>query len=176
MKSFSIVVAMDEKNGIGKNNTLAWRLSADLKHFKEITTQTQDPQKINAVIMGRETWDSLPEKFRPLPNRLNIVLSQNKDLQISQGGIVQASLEEALQKVTSRSDIDQVFVIGGAQIYDQAISHSDCKSLYITCVKGDFHCDAFFPQIPDKFKDMKFSSWQTEGAIQYRFALYQRLS
>ena len=75
MIKFSLVVAMDEERGIGKQGTLAWRLPADLKHFKEITTEVKDMKKQNAVIMGRKTWESLPEKFRPLPQRLNIVVT-----------------------------------------------------------------------------------------------------
>jgi dihydrofolate reductase/thymidylate synthase len=76
--SFSIVVAMDSQQGIGKNNNLPWSLSADLTHFKSLTTTVTHLQKRNAVIMGRKTWNSLPTAFRPLPNRLNIVITRQE--------------------------------------------------------------------------------------------------
>ena len=120
MKPFSIVVAFDEKNGIGKNNDLAWRLSSDLKHFKEITTQTKDPAKKNAVIMGRKTWDSLPEKFKPLPGRLNVILSRNLSIHIHLP-LVYAELDAALNALSVMEDIEEIFVIGGAQIFSHAI-------------------------------------------------------
>ena len=79
MKPFSIVVAIDSQHGIGKNNDLPWHLPADLKHFKFITTNSAVGKR-NVVVMGRKTWDSIPEKFRPLPNRTNVVLSKSADV------------------------------------------------------------------------------------------------
>ncbi|MBF0489312.1 MAG: dihydrofolate reductase [Candidatus Omnitrophica bacterium] len=175
MKPFSIVVALDDKNGIGKNNNLAWRLSADLKHFKELTTKVSDPLKQNALIMGRKTWDSLPEKYKPLPGRLNIVLSRQQSRPLFVDVLLSSSLEDILKDLKKRGDIESVFVIGGAQIYSQSIHHPSCSNLYITQVKGDFICDAFFPAIPDSFKIKEESSWQTEGSIQYRFCQYQKI-
>ena len=176
MKNFSIVVAMDEKNGIGKNGDLAWALPADLKHFKEITTQTNDSAKKNAVVMGRKTWDSLPEKFKPLPGRVNVVLSRNLSVQIHLP-LVYSDLDRALMELSLRNDINNIFVIGGAQIYSYAMLSPACQSLYVTEVKGDFGCDTFFPPIPPaSFKIKEESAWLSEGQIQYRFCEYRKSS
>ena len=86
---FSLIVAMDSQNGIGKNGQLPWHLPADLKHFKEITCTVRDPKKQNVVLMGRKTWDSIPEKFRPLPGRINVVLTRHPDLKFPLGVLVE---------------------------------------------------------------------------------------
>jgi len=93
MKSFSIVVAVDSEFGIGKVGTLPWHLPADMKHFKTVTTHNASD---NVVIMGRKTWDSIPEKFRPLSQRLNIVISRQEDLILPQGVLLAQCLEHAL--------------------------------------------------------------------------------
>ena len=78
MVNFSIVVAMDEQQGIGKGGKLPWHIPGDLKYFKNLTTKTKLPDKKNVVIMGRKTWESLPQNFRPLSKRINVVLTRNK--------------------------------------------------------------------------------------------------
>ena len=78
-----IIAAIDKNNGLGINNTIPWHLSADLKYFKKITTEVTAANKQNAVIMGRKTWDSIPDKYKPLPERLNIVLTRNQNIQLS---------------------------------------------------------------------------------------------
>jgi dihydrofolate reductase len=171
MKPFACVVAMDEERGIGKNGTLAWRLPADLKHFKAVTSKG-DPRKQNAVIMGRKTWDSLPEKFRPLPGRLNIVLSRQKDLKLPEGVVLLSDFEEALTYAEKQSNVDQVFLIGGAQLFTQTINHPACQTLYITEVMGKFGCDVFFPPIPHRFKLATNNPVLNEGGISYRFDDY----
>jgi len=174
MKNFSIIVAMDEENGIGKQGDLAWRLSADLKHFKEVTMAVTKPGHQNAVIMGRKTWDSLPVKFRPLPGRLNVVLSSNSDLQLPSEVLVFSSIDEALMKLSSLSLIDKIYVMGGAQIYAQSIHHPACQGLYVTHVNGDFDCDVFFPEIPEAFSKIEESPLMQEAAISFQFTQYQR--
>lgn len=166
---------MDERNGIGKAGGLAWGLSADLKHFKEVTTRTGGHGQINAVIMGRKTWDSLPEKFKPLPGRLNIILTAQKGIVFPSRVLNFSSLDEALKKINQLSEIENVFVIGGAQVYSQAIVHLACGQLYVTYLKGDFACDVFFPVIPASFKLVESSPWFCESAIQYRFCQYQKV-
>jgi dihydrofolate reductase len=129
----SIIVAIGKNNEIGKGNDLLCRLPADLKHFKEITSG-------HAVIMGRKTFDSLPKG--PLPNRKNGIISRNTDLKI-EGATVYSSLDYALLKLI---DEDEVFIIGGAQIYRQILPDAD--KLYLTKIHANFpDADVFFPAI-----------------------------
>jgi dihydrofolate reductase len=137
--NINLIVAIDEKNGIGKNNLLPWHLPADLKHFKIITTG-------HPIIMGRKTFDSIG---KALPNRRNIVISRQSGLEIP-GAEVCSSLSNAIELCVNEKD---VFVIGGAQIFDQAISIAD--ALYLTIIHEDFNADVFFPEI-------KMSEWIEE--------------
>lgn len=173
---FAIVVAKDKNNGIGISGGLPWRLSGDLKHFKQITvgnkTGTDSPRQ-NAVIMGRKTWDSIPIKHRPLPDRLNIVLSSKKNLDLPMGVIHSTSLDEALIQADQQG-CPEVFILGGAKVYDEAMAHQLCETLYITEVDGDFACDTHLKQIPDVFNKEEEGSPITESGITYRFNIYRR--
>ncbi|MDR0427530.1 MAG: dihydrofolate reductase [Dysgonamonadaceae bacterium] len=132
----SLIVVTGKNNEIGRNNHLLVHLPADLKHFKEITSG-------HTVIMGRKTFDSLPKG--PLPNRKNIVISRDKELKI-EGATVYSSLDLALIKCR---DEEEIFIIGGAQIYKQA--YPDADKLYLTKVHAEFpDADTFFPEINDK--------------------------
>lgn len=175
MKPFSIIVAVDQENGIGKDGNLPWHLKADLKHFKEITTKTNDPQKVNAVIMGRKTWDSLPPAFRPLPGRFNVVITRASDLEfppevLKANGFPQAFALLEQQKI--KETIESVYVIGGAQIFNEAIRYPECQKIYLTKIFQSFHCDTFFPPFEAIFKEVSVSSKQTENGIPYVFAEY----
>ena len=173
MKPFSIIVAFDSQYGIGKNGQLAWRLPSDLKHFKEISTAVTDPARKNAVIMGRKTWESLPQKFRPLPGRVNMVLSKEGKLSLASGVLSSSSLENALTQLSS-PDIESIFVIGGAQIYAEALEHPLCQKLYVTHVQGDYGCDAFFPPISRQFIPISASEQYQEEGISFQFSDYLR--
>lgn len=124
----SIIVAIDENKGIGKNNQLLWHLPNDLKFFKKTTSG-------HTVIMGRKTFDSIG---KPLPNRRNIVISRNKDLKI-EGAEVYNSIDEAL---TTCQQEQEVFIVGGAEIYKQALPLTN--KFYITKVHHEFDADTFF--------------------------------
>lgn len=128
-----IVVAIAANNAIGKNNQLLWKLPADLKHFKEITTG-------HTVIMGRKTFDSVG---KPLPNRRNIVITR-QDIQID-GCEVVNSLHDALALCIG---LPEVHIIGGAEIYKQAMPLTDV--IYLTRVHQSFDADTFFPEIDEK--------------------------
>jgi len=173
MKPFSIIVAFDSGYGIGKSGNLAWSLSADLKHFKEITMAVTDPAKKNALIMGRKTWESLPAKFRPLPGRANMVLSKNGLLSLPEGVLSAPSLDEALDQLTLPL-IENIFVIGGAQIYADAIRHPLCQKLFVTHVQGTYDCDTFFPPISQQFFPISASESLKEGDISFHFSNYLR--
>lgn len=131
MGKLSMIMALSANNVIGKNEagkySIPWRLSRDMKNFKEITTG-------KIVVMGRNTWDSLPEKFRPLPDRTNIVISR-RDLVLPEGVLLMHSIEELLQ--FAKSSDTEVIIIGGSQIYNAFISH--VEKAYITLVHDVFH-------------------------------------
>ncbi|MEK9166982.1 MAG: dihydrofolate reductase [Patescibacteria group bacterium] len=160
--NFSIIVAIDEKGGIGKNNTLPWHLPADLKHFKELTTG-------GTVIMGRNTWESIPDKFRPLPNRLNIVLTGNLNYFVPEGVKLASSLDGALA-VSEGS----TFIIGGAKVFEEAIRHEDCSDLFITKIESTFDCDTFFPFLPLDFQIVHEGETLEDNEIKFKFLKYSR--
>ncbi len=171
MKKFSIVVAMDEARGIGQNGRLPWHLPADLKQFKSITSTTSDPAKKNAVIMGRKTWESLPEQFRPLPGRVNAVLTSQKDFK-APGASVFTSFDQALTALEQDSGIEGLFAIGGAQLFTQIIHHPQCSLLYVTFVQDRFPCDTFFPPIPMHFKEISRTPMVASPSPAYSFAVF----
>lgn len=141
-KGFSIIVAVDKKLGIGRNGTIPWNIPSDKKWFKQATTSTADTAKMNCCIMGRTTWESIPEKFRPLPGRLNIIVSGTLEQEDFAGkAIVCKSLDDALQFAYMNQDVEKIFVTGGKRLYDEAQKHPDCKMAYVTVINHDFNCD-----------------------------------
>lgn len=130
----SVIAALAENNVIGKRNSLPWYLPADLAHFREITTG-------KPVIMGKNTYDSIG---RPLPNRLNIVLSNDRNSKI-EGCLVANSLEEALNYVLGA---EEVMIIGGASIYKQFLPVA--ARMYLTRIHHDFEGDVYFPEFDEK--------------------------
>lgn len=174
MFNFSIVVAIDSKNGIGKNGQLPWRLPADLKHFKEITTSTKSPEKKNVVIMGRVTWESLPVQYKPLPNRINVILSRNNSLNLPNGVLRAESLDE-VQGILNKNIInyENIFIIGGGQIFQESLKSPYCNKLYITHIKDDYHCDTYFPSFIDHFIQTSANKTSLENGIEFYFAEYE---
>ena len=122
-RSFQIIVAATKELGIGLKGKLPWKLPADMAFFKELTTATESTEKMNAVIMGRKTWESLPSKFRPLPHRLNIVLTKEylSSPEYCPASVTKcSSLDSALDRLSdpdASPQIERIFVIGGAQIF-----------------------------------------------------------
>ena len=129
----AIMAAVAGNGVIGKDNDLAWHLPADLRHFKRTTTG-------HYIIMGRKTFESLG---KPLPNRTNIIVTRNPDYR-QEGAIVAHSLQAALD-LAERGDQEKVFILGGGEIYRQAMSLADY--MYITEVHAEFEGDTFFPEI-----------------------------
>lgn len=139
--NISLIIAIAENNAIGKDNTLIWHLSADLKNFKKLTSG-------HSIIMGRKTYDSIG---RPLPNRNNIIITRNKRLKI-EGCQVVYSLEKGFELAAELEGNDEIFVIGGANIYEQALPY--VSKVYLTKVHASPEADAFL--------DLKtFDNWET---------------
>lgn len=177
MQAFSIIVAMDKARGIGKKGTLPWHLPGDLNHFKTLSCTTEADDKQNAVIMGRRTWESIPERFRPLPDRINIVLSRNKKLILPDGVFSAQGLAEAfflLDKPPLKGRAEKIFVIGGAQIFECALTSPSCEKLHVTHIEKQFQCDTFFPPFESEFEIVKRSDRREENGIPYYFSDYKR--
>jgi dihydrofolate reductase len=138
-----------------------------MKRFRELTTGdgTNDVWR-NVVIMGRKTWESIPVKFRPLPNRINVVISRSADASGAgfDGAIGASSLERALEVLPTHHE--KVFVIGGGQIYQEAIKHPACEELWITRVGASFDCDVTFPRYEDRFCLESVTGRFTENGVE----------
>jgi thymidylate synthase len=131
--SISIIVAIDENNGIGKNGKIPWKCPEDIKYFKKITNG-------NAVIMGRKTFDSINNI--PLSNRLNIVISR-QEKQEKEGVVFCNSLEESIE-YSNELSCENIFIIGGEEIYKLALTYLKIDKIYLTRIKGNYDCDKFF--------------------------------
>lgn len=140
----SLIVAMDLERGIGRNNDLMWHLPADMKFFRETTTN-------HVVVMGRKNYDSIPTKFRPLPNRENVVLTRNENYK-AEGCLVFNSLEACLEHYKTETD-KTIFIIGGGEIYRNALGLNCVDEMYISRVNKIYGADTFFPEF--NLKDWK---------------------
>lgn len=137
-QNYKIIVATGSKNEIGDGKDLLWHLPADMAFFKK-TTQGAD------VIMGRKTYESIPKKFRPLPNRTNIVITRNKDYIAEEGVYVSNTIEDALEIAENCSTTNK-FVIGGGSIYKAMLDIVDV--IYLTKVHQEFpEAKTFFPEL-----------------------------
>ncbi len=175
MPEFSILAAIDQNMGIGKDGTLPWYLPEDLKHFSKTTKNVTTPGQQNAVIMGRRTWESLPSSFKPLSHRINVVISSNMDLDLPDDVLLFGSLDEALAALSTSRKIEQIFVIGGARLYEEAVIHPELERIYLTRIEADFECDTFFPdQIPEDFEIISTSELMESDGLEYSFVVLER--
>ena len=171
-KTLALILAVDEQNWLGKNNTLAWKLSWDITYFKEITTTTLSSSKKNAVLMWRRTWESIPEKYKPLPHRKNYILTRDTSFQWWDG--VFQSLEQALEILAQDDCIETIYIIGGSQIYNEVIKKDLADTIYLTQVLWVFWCDVFFLWIPANYRLESISEKQQESGIPYQFLVYKK--
>jgi dihydrofolate reductase len=140
-----LIVAMDKNRGIGKNNNLMWHLPSDMRFFKETTLN-------QIVVMGRKNFDSIPQKYRPLPNRENVILTRQMNFEAGNCFIFNSVRDVILHYKSDRSGRD-LFIIGGGQIYKQVIELDVVDEMFITHVNHIFDADTFFPKI--NLKDWK---------------------
>ncbi len=159
----SLIAAVAQNRALGKDGQLLWHLPEDMRYFRETT-------RGKPVIMGRKTWESLPDVFRPLPGRRNIVISRNPAYD-APGATLAGSLEEAVRLA---QDDAEVFVIGGAEIYRQALPLA--QRLYLTEVARDFDADAFFPEFSaSDWTEISRSAAKNGAGLDFTFAVYQRI-
>ena len=169
--TFDIVVAADRDWGIGTGTGLPWpKLKSDMAHFRRVTSAAPEGRR-NAVIMGRKTWESAEVAGRPLPRRLNIVISRRADLAVPDGVVRAASLAEALAAAAGAPDVAGVFVVGGAEIYREALAHPALRYVYLTRIDGRFGCSVAIPDLDAR--GFAPSAWDgaqelEEAGVRYR--------
>jgi dihydrofolate reductase len=157
-----LIVAADERDGIARAGQIPWHITHDLKRFKALTVGAGN----NAVLMGRTTWESLPEKYRPLRERRNIVLTRSPNA--LEGALCVSSWREALK---AAEGCDTLWVIGGAAVYALALAEEETRAIELTRVDGDFGCDLRWGGVPDgyrreqveRFEGYRFERWVHPG-------------
>jgi len=128
-----------------KSNTIPWNLKNDLQFFRYITSKTKDLTKRNAIIVGRKTFQTFP---KPLPNRLNIIVTSNPNLiQTTDNIQITNTFENAIQRASEDSTIENIFIIGGVLIYEAAMQTGLVKRIYLTRIKGDFQCTTIWSSL-----------------------------
>lgn len=142
----SIIVGVNKYNGIGYKGSMPWYFPEDLKYFQQITKTTTDKQKKNAVIMGRNTMNSIPSF--PLRDRINVCISNTITSHIDKSVLFYTSFDDAITGLMSRNnEIENIFVIGGSMLYKACLEHKDFKYLYLNELDDVSECDTFFPAI-----------------------------
>ncbi|HEX5170015.1 MAG TPA: dihydrofolate reductase [Cyclobacteriaceae bacterium] len=163
----SLIAAVAQNKVIGKNNDLPWNLPDDMKYFMQTT-------KSHYVIMGRKNYQSIPEKFRPLPNRTNVVVTRQKNF-AAPGCIIVNSIEEGIERAKENNE-QEVFIIGGAEIYRQGMKHT--QRMYLTEIKAIIEGDTFFPEFNHhEWKEISRTSHGTDERHRYPFdfVVYEKI-
>lgn len=161
MTRLNLIYARAANGVIGKDNALPWHLPEDLAHFKRTTLGSP-------VIMGRKTWDSLPARFRPLPGRRNIVLTRDTTWQ-ADGAQRAGSVAEA---VAACGDAPEAWVIGGAEVYRQALPHA--QRVVITEIAKDFEGDAFAPTLGPQWTETAREEHTAANGLAFAFVTFER--
>lgn len=185
LRHVNCVAAMASNRGIGKDGKLPWpTLRTDLDFLARITTTVKDKGKWNAVLLGRKTWESVDSsERRPLPGRLNIVISRTLQVPPSGAHHVCDSVWSAVKMLSAdpfTSTVEGIFVLGGTEVYREAIQSSYCHRIYLTEIYKEFHADAFFPTFDkNTYTLISNPSDVPEGVIeenetQYRICVYER--
>lgn len=164
----NIIVAHSKNNGIGLNNQIPWHYKCDMKWFKKITSKTNTLWKNPAILMGKNTWLSLPK--RPLPNRINYVLSTTLESPYSF-----TNINDVLQDCRERN-VDVLWIIGGSQVYDTFINSNMVDYQYITIIDKEYECDRYFtPKYNDLDWKLIESYRENEKNTDLLFNVYKNL-
>ncbi|KAF3031134.1 dihydrofolate reductase [Didymella keratinophila] len=215
-KSLTLVLAATPSLGIGRAGGLPWpQLRKEMGYFARVTTRVSPStltsgdgagelankkRRMNAVVMGRKTWDSIPERFRPLKGRVNVVVTRSVETfrqqypakEGGEGPVVVGSVGEALECLHQDDgvEVDRVMVIGGASIYEQALRLREARHVLLTKIKGEYECDTFFSEDLDsgrwrkaggqELKDFTGEEFKDgveveEKGVRFEFCLYNRV-
>lgn len=164
----SLIVAVSQNGVIGKDNDLIWNLPKDMKFFKETTLD-------HHVIMGRKNFESIPHKFRPLPNRTNVIVTKQADY-FAKDCIIVNSIEDGLNIARENGDREP-FIIGGGQIYKLALERDLVDKIYLTKVHCNFEGDTFFPVLESKWKETRRIDYTADKnhAYNYSFLTFKKI-
>ena len=174
MKKFDIIVATDLTRGIGKDGVMPWSIPEDMAYFRKITA-TAELGKQNMVIMGRRTWESIPENFRPLVGRINAVITSYPSVYFPDVVRTFPSLDAALEWGQDHAEVDRCFVMGGGQLYAEAIRHAWADRLYVTQIHQMFDCDTFFPDYTQSFKKIESEPMATsKTGLGYQILVFEK--
>lgn len=148
----ALIVAVDIRNGISRNNVIPWRIKEDSNFFQDVTKRQYEINKMNALIMGKNTWKALPDEFRGLKDRINVIVSSTMSkTELDQDNVTKTqsyvvpNLEKAINLCNTELDLGKIFVCGGAHIYEEAIVKYPIDELYVTKIYHDFWCTNRFP-------------------------------
>lgn len=151
----NIIAAIDSKRGLGKDNKLIWHISDDLKRFKSLTQN-------HPIIMGRKTFQSIGKS---LPQRTNVVVTSDLNFK-AEDAIVVNSIEEAITKAKESDGFEEIYIIGGGQIFAKALENDLVDRLYLTLIEGDFNADTFFPD----YSKFRVISKENHNFDNYKFS------
>ena len=169
---YKIITALSKNRGIGYRGKLPWNIRKDMNFFKNTTSTVSNKKKINAVVCGRTTWQSIPKKFRPLKNRLNIVLSTS--MPEEDNVIICRSLNEVHDYIyQNRKRIESTYIIGGTSVYKQFLDNDLVSDVYFTEIDKDFECDVFIPELDNKKFKLISSKEDAENDVNMKFNHYQ---
>lgn len=177
--NLNLIAAACEGMGIGINGTLPWKLKSEMAFFTSMTTKTKNEGKKNVVLMGRRTWECIPKNFRPLKDRINVVLS-SQSLDYGNEAFVCKSIPHALEIISQaplKDKVESIWVIGGSSVYQAAMESPNFNRLYLTRIKRYFECDTFFPPIPNNFvltQDPNIPQEEEENGIQFVYEVYEK--
>jgi len=173
-----LIVAVDKSWGMAKDNTIPWKFSTDMKYFMNVTKTTSDINKQNVVIMGRKTWDSLPEKYRPLTERINIVISTTLTNEHTNYHVVN-NFENAVKLSLDyyfTNKVEKIFVIGGAGVYEEALHSVLLQKVHVTLINKNYECDLQFPKqllLQKCWNDMSLQKDVVEKEVDLSFMIFQ---
>jgi dihydrofolate reductase len=187
--SLTIVVAATSSTlGIGLKGALPWRLKREIAYFKRVTLYNPK-NELNTVIMGRKCWESIPSKFRPLPGRINIVLSRTGTVEGTIGGSNEVTVARSLEEAINAGKGGRVFIIGGGEIYKEAMGLKECDRVLFTEVKGEVETVVEFPVVfreggwrrvrQDELEEFVGGEVErgdiVEKGLKYEFQMWERL-